>query len=334
MGEVSGSDDIVWIELLSRQRDVIARHRCVGPEITIGRGYANDVVLDDPYVAPRHLRIARSPAGAWIAEDLGSAGGLFADRDDRPQSTILLDGERPIRIGHTTLRIRDANHAVEGERLPSPSGHHVLVIAVAFALVMTGVETLSLWLGETDQPKISRYAMPVLTLLLGVVGWTAVWATITRIFSHQARFERHLLIATSAALAISLLTEGGDFFSFALSWRALSTYQYVGLWCIVAVACFFHLREIGPSRLKLKAAVVLGLLAIGLVMHTVSQFDGGAGASQQAQLRLMPPAFRLAPLHSEETFFADIQRLKGRLDRDRLEAPNSGIELPFFDSGE
>ncbi len=334
MGEVSGSDDIVWVEVLSRQRDVIARHRCVGPEVSIGRGYANDVVIDDPYVAPRHLRIARSPTGAWIAEDLGSAGGLFADRDRTRHSTIVLDGERPIRIGHTMLRIRDASHAVQSERLPPREGHHALFLAVAFALAMVCIETLSLWLSETDQPKISRYAMPILTLLLGIVGWTAVWAVITRIFSHQARFERHLLIATSAALAISLLTETVDFFSFALSWRALSTYQYVGFWCVVAAACFFHLREVGSTRLRLKAGVVLGLLAIGIAMHTVSRFDGGARVSQQAQMRLMPPALRLAPLHSEEAFFADVERLKSRLDRDRLEAPNSGIELPFFDSGE
>jgi hypothetical protein len=218
--------------------------------------------------------------------------------------------------------------------VPPRQNHHALFIAVAFALAMVGTEALSLWLSETDQPKISRYAMPIATLLLGIVGWTAVWAIMTRIFTHQARFERHLLIATTAALVISLLTETVDFFSFALSWRALSTYQYVGLWCVVAAACFFHLREIGPTRLRLKAGVVLGLLAVGIAMHTVSQFDGGAGAPQQAQVRLMPPAFRLAPLHSEATFFADIERLKGRLDRDRLEEPNSGIELPFFDSGE
>lgn len=334
MGEVSGSDDVIWVEVLSRQRDVIARHRCVGPEVSIGRGYANDVVLDDPYVAPRHLRIARAATGAWVAEDLGSAGGLFADRDKQRQASIVLDGERPIRIGHTMLRIRDAGHAVQSERLPPRQNHRALFLAVAFALAMVGIEALSLWLSEIDQPKISRYATPIVTLLLGIVGWTAVWAVITRIFSHQARFERHLLIATSAVLAISLLTETVDFFSFALSWRALSVYQYVGLWCIVAAACYCHLREVGPTRLKLKAGVVLGLLAVGIAMHTVSQFDGGSGVSRQAQVRLMPPALRLAPLHSEDTFFADIVRLKGRLDRDRLEAPNSGIELPFFDSGE
>ena len=44
-------------QILSRHRDVVARQRCEGAEIRIGRAYDNDVIVDDPYVAPRHLRI-------------------------------------------------------------------------------------------------------------------------------------------------------------------------------------------------------------------------------------------------------------------------------------
>jgi len=47
-------------------------------EITIGRGYDNDVLIDDPYVASRHLRIVRDASGALMAIDPGSASGLFA----------------------------------------------------------------------------------------------------------------------------------------------------------------------------------------------------------------------------------------------------------------
>ena len=47
--------EVIWVEVLSRHHDVVARHRCVGPEVHIGRGYDNDVVIDDPYVAARHV---------------------------------------------------------------------------------------------------------------------------------------------------------------------------------------------------------------------------------------------------------------------------------------
>jgi len=45
-------------------------------------------------------------------------------------------------------------------------------------------------------------------------------------------------------------------------------------------------------------------------------------------VRLLPPEFRLAPLQTEETFFADIKALKAKLDNDRTEpsppAPSGG----------
>ena len=54
---------MMWVEILSRQRDVISRFRIDGPEARIGRGYDNDVVVEDPYVAAQHLRIFRDEAG-------------------------------------------------------------------------------------------------------------------------------------------------------------------------------------------------------------------------------------------------------------------------------
>ena len=75
---------MIWIEILGRHRDVVARYRGDGAEVRIGRGYDNDVVIDDPYVAPHHLRVYRGDDGKLVAEDLGSADGLYAD-DARPR---------------------------------------------------------------------------------------------------------------------------------------------------------------------------------------------------------------------------------------------------------
>ena len=71
---------MIWVELLSRHRDVAGRFRVERAEITIGRGYDNDVIVDDPYVAARHLRIFRDAEGRLVAEDLGSANGTFVNR--------------------------------------------------------------------------------------------------------------------------------------------------------------------------------------------------------------------------------------------------------------
>jgi len=58
---------MIWVEILSRHRDITARVRTASPEVRIGRGYDNDVIVDDPYVAARHLRVFRDEAGQLVA---------------------------------------------------------------------------------------------------------------------------------------------------------------------------------------------------------------------------------------------------------------------------
>lgn len=47
----------------------------VGAEpVTVGRGFGNDLVLDDPRASRRHLRV-RAGGGGVVVEDLGSSNG-------------------------------------------------------------------------------------------------------------------------------------------------------------------------------------------------------------------------------------------------------------------
>ena len=97
---------MIWVEILSRHRDIAARVRIAGPEARIGRGYDNDVIVDDPYVAARHLRVFRDEAGQLVAEDMGSVNGTFLDGSKSRLARIVVDGTKPIRIGQTYLRVR------------------------------------------------------------------------------------------------------------------------------------------------------------------------------------------------------------------------------------
>src|SRR5215471_15756453 len=105
---------MIWVEILTRHGEVLARHRLQcgagGEEVRVGRGYDNDVVVDDPFVAARHLRIARDESGALVAHDLGSANGLFVGPDRRRHERVAIDPSQPLRIGRTLLRVRETDY--------------------------------------------------------------------------------------------------------------------------------------------------------------------------------------------------------------------------------
>jgi len=321
-------DQVIWIEILTRSRDVAARLRFAGPEVRVGRGYDNDVVIDDPYVAPRHVRVFRDEEGQLVAEDLGSVNGLYLDRDSRRRERISIDPERPVRVGHTLVRVRGGDYAVKAERVADPQGQVVgVVLTVALAAAVLGITLITMWLSETGELRASRYLTPVLTRGALLAIWVGAWAVLARVFSGRAHFRRNLVIGLSGLLAFALYSELVQFMSFALTWRITWTYAYVGTSCILALMCFFHLREVGPARLKLKGGIVVALLAVAVGLQTLWQSETFRDFGQQSfVIRLMPPALRLAPIRAENDFFADVAHLKIRLDADRLNALHDDAE--------
>jgi hypothetical protein len=318
----------LWIEILSRHDEVVARHRIqFAEEARIGRGYDNDVILDDPYVAACHLRIARDESGALVAEDLGSANGLFVNEDRRRVERVVLDGKGSIRIGRTRLRIRQAGHAVAPERISRPRVRIWPLVAVLAAAVLGG-ESLTMWLRETSEQKLGDHLGPLLMLCASVGAWSTAWAVLSRIFSGRARFERHLLIALGGLLALWLLNELTSYAAFAFSRRELIAYRYIVMWLLGAGVCFLHLRqlslsrEIGRSRLKLKAGAVTVLALIAIGMQTLSQWEASETLDRESFLRgLKPPMLRLVRPQTESGFFAAVASLQVKLDRARFEQP-------------
>lgn len=315
-----------WIEALGRHREIVLRERLTGSAITLGRAYDNDLVLDDPHVAAHHLRIARADDGRWIAQDLGSRNGLYAEGETKRRERIVLDGAKALRIGHTTVRLRSSGETVPDE-LPlgsqrSPWPFALVAIALVFVL-----ELLGLWLNEFAEPKLIGYLTPVLSVVAIVALWTTLWSVLSRVFSGHARFGLHLLILGAGLLAYSLYDQISEFGAFALSWTALTTYQYVIGWLILAAICFFHLRAVSPTRLPAKAVALVVLAALGVTMQSLSLSERRSTYGQAVTLqRLEPPSLRLVGPESPQAFFTQVEALKATLDQARSKEPEEAAE--------
>ena len=310
-------DKVIWVEILSRQ-DVIARFRFEKDEIRIGRGYDNDVIVDDPYVSPSHLRITRSEAGL-VADDAGTPNGTFVNGGKSKIGRLLLNGGEPIRIGRTFIRVRGGDFKVPAERIDVTSnGAGTLPLALLSGAGVIALEVMSSWFSEISEPKLSHYLTPLSNVALLALIWIGGWTVLCRIFSGQARFERNLLIGLAGLFSYSFYTELSQFAAYALTWRSAVSYDYIAMWSAIAAATFFHLREIGPSGLRVKAVSVAALLAIVIIVQTLKQSDLTADFGRQTTARrLMPPFLRIAPVQDEESFFSGIQQLKTKLDSDR-----------------
>ncbi len=326
--------EVIWVETVSRHRDVLARQRCeldAGGAAFLGRAYDNDVLVDDPFVAPRHARIARDETGRLYVEDLGSVNGLFLDEGTTRQDRVLVDGDRVVRIGRTYLRIRDAATAVAPER-EEPRAARTWHAVFAMTIVLVALTLLETWIEDTGESKLSTYVFSLFAAGAFVLGWTAPWAVLARIFGGIARFERHLYIGIVGILALVVVGQVVEQLAYSFSLTSLSVVESFGFWVWLAALSFFHLREIGPRHLAVKGAVVstFAVLGIGGQMLTQAESSGLLG-SQVAVTALKPPYLRVASPESGDDFFAEVEALRPKLERARTEEQPSGGFLDDLD---
>ena len=245
---------MIWIEVslaqLSRARRATAAQV---REFASAAGYDNDVVVDDPctrYSSPCAHRAERH-------------GRSCAPRYSRQRQRAL---QRSISAARRAARYRRQSAHRHRAHLPAHTRgvpcrcagacggatgtQRAHAVGGAGRRNFGGRGALQ-WLSETSEPRPSDYLL-LLSLLCGaVLVWTGGWATLSRVFSGQAGFERNLLIALWGALLLELGAEAAGIAAFALSWSgALATYSYAGAWTLLAVICFLHMREMSGSRLR------------------------------------------------------------------------------------
>ena len=311
----------MWIEVLSRDGEVAARERILADEARIGRAFDNDVVVDDPHVAPHHLRIHRAEDGELVAEDLGTLNGLYSEHGAKRVMRLPLAKEPGIRIGRTVIRVHDAAHPVSPEKLLTPPRAHARW-ALGLGTALAAGLLLMQWLVVAAEPSANVILLPVLGIGAAVGLWAALWAMQSRLFFGQARFVLHLRIAITACIAIVIWDQLSESLSFAVASRLLADYGGLGVWAILAVACYAHLRAIDVRHMNFAMTLVVGLAIAGGLLQYAGKSETQRLIGQRATLGdLRPPAFRLVPLATADEFFRKAEGAKRSVDRLRAREP-------------
>jgi hypothetical protein len=321
---------MMWVEVLSHQGEVATRIALERDEARIGRAFDNDVVIDDPHVAPHHLRIHRGEDSELVAEDLGTLNGLFAEHASHRVPKLSLANEPGFRIGRTTLRVRDARHPVAPEKLLTPPRAHARWAGILGAILLLMLLVVQ-WLNLTSQPNANAVFLPLLGFVTALAVWTTVWAVLSRIFFGQAQFALMLRIAVTACIALVIWDQVTETASFSLAWREAAEYSGMGAWALLGAACYGHLHAIGPRHMRAAMGLVIALVVAGAAIQYFGRSETRKLIGQRASLGdLRPPSFRVVPLASADDFFRKAEGAKARVDQARTKEPSTSL-LGDFD---
>ena len=325
---------LMWIEVLSRGGEVAARERIDAPEARIGRAFDNDVVVDDPHVAPHHVRVFRGEDGGLVAEDLGSVNGLYAEHGRARVARVSLAHAPGLRIGRTIVRVHDGARAVAAEKPLTPPRAHARWAAILTATLFAMILFFN-WLELTGEPSANVVLLPMLALATVLAVWSGLWGLLSRVFFGQAQYAVQLRIAATACIALVLWDQLAEISSFAFAWREMVEYSGLGAWAILGATCFAHLHSIGPRHMRAAMGLVLALIVAGAALQYVGKSETRHLFGQHATLgELRPPAFRLAPAASVDEFFKRAEATRKKVDVARLKEPPGGGLLPEPDMTE
>ncbi len=314
-----------FIEVLARNGDVKSRHRFDQLPIRIGRGYDNDLILDDPHIAPMHACVELTESGSLNLRDLSTQNGIV--QNGKRESIIALS-DNIVRLGHTNLRIRDAAFKVEQELADKSSyGWEGWPPALAGMVMIALSSLISVWLANTEKFSAISYLLATALIFTIVIIWCGCWAFANRVIGGHTRFGRHLFIVACAIVCSDLWELISSTFAYAFSWEFLSRYGSHISMLIGAGMVFFHLITINNQHQKrfLKLCLALTLLGSGIILMLNYQ-RSGKFSDELYMTQILPPALHLSADKPVAQFIQDAQSLKDQLDAARLEpANNSGL---------
>jgi pSer/pThr/pTyr-binding forkhead associated (FHA) protein len=335
--------------LIVELRDVrgqITRQRLDGRALTLGRGLANDVILDDPYVDACHARISRDEDGAWCITDLGSLNGIVA-HGVRAHATIPVLAGTEVRIGRTLLRFRDTEEAVAPALAddeasstaatvaavppaPASDGSHDArpprrgfgaVIGTRGRLLvictMLAAFTLNAWLTNTTRSPGGAVFGFVLTTLGLLSVWAAVWAAATRPADRRFHFLGHLTVVSEVLLGALVAAELTEWLTFLFPDAAV-VYLLSGAAYLVLAAALVagHLGVAGvlpPRRRWRVGTMVSGAILALILLATFAKEETFSDVPEIAStLKPLAPAW--IPTERVDDFGAAIRKTRTEAD--------------------
>lgn len=267
------------IEELNRALRVQARYRMEGERFTLGRGYHNDVIVEDMHADAAHAEIRRGDDGCYYLRDLDTVNGTQLVRNTRDKSVKgaaieerMIESGDEIQLGKTHFRMTDSEaatppavplHSVEGlfERLSHP------LPAIALLLAVTGSFVLVSYFGTAREYQWSIALNLVAGTAVGLLLYASAWAFIGRVVRHEMHFFTHLAIASLGALAYLGWERISGLLAFnyamdraipLMNFAVLAVILPAMLWC----ACYLA-TNIGP-RWRWGVALALPLAFLGL----------------------------------------------------------------------
>ena len=282
--------------------------------LSFGRALSNQVVLDDPHVAPSHARIEPDDQGRLVLTVLDTANGVSVDgrRHAAGERCPLPGAGATLQLGQTRLRLRLPGEALEAERPLPPAASTPWL----WALPLLALALAELALSLDPGADLTDWLPVLVGLPVAVAAWCGAWALLSKMFQHRFDFGGHLRIALPWMLAIQLVES--------LLPRAAAALAAPALWhlstplAVVLGAAWvrLHLLQVLPAHRRTVTAAVAAVTLTGSAISLSIIHRATDSFSRAPYMSTLPlPATRLSGTVPPAVLIEDMATLAEPLAR-------------------
>ena len=283
---------------------------------TIGRGYRNDLVINDEYADAEAVRLSRTADGLfWQLELINNSVNVrLNERPLEAGACYRLQHDDELTLGKTTLLLIDPDQPVPAARALrfnrwTEGKLGILFTLVSLLLVLGAFRGLD-WLLVEPTGSWRETVVFIAAGAIASTAWASVWALAGKLFRQQSAFFDHLLTLTWV-MAITLPLE------FIPSWLGFTTNEPMTSRISDAVATLIVLFLLLSRHLALATRLqrprlvgAIATLVMGGVM-LISELNSVESRQYWPQYThdLAPASWYFGPRQSADDYLLDLGQL-------------------------
>ncbi len=305
--------------------------------LTLGRAIDNDLVLDDPFVAPHHARLELADDGSLHLQVLDTCNGVQMGHQRHAQGAAVPvpAGGTQLQLGGITLRLRLPGETLAAERpMPADAGaRRWLPLGVgALVLLQTSAEH---WV-DLDPGADTSAWLPHLAAVAGALSaWAGLWALMSKLFQHRFDFNGHLRILLPWLLGMMLLAQVLPGLGAALDWPWLWHLSVPVQVLMGTMLVRAHLLHVLPTHGRAVTAAVIAALITGSAITLTATHRATDSFSRAPYMSTLPlPALRWITPVPSATLVQGMAPLAEQLAQRVQKAKQDEAEKGSDDAGE
>jgi len=281
--------------------------------LTLGRAMDNDVVIDDPHVAPHHATLAAGEDGSVQLQPLPSLSGVRVNGKRAETAMPVPSGGAELQLGTTRLRLRLAGEVLAPEQpLPAGAGSAWLPLglgAATFALLLA-----QHWTTLDPGADYNQWLPTIIGLPAVLAAWCAVWALMSKLFQHRFDFNGHLRIVLPWLLAMTVAEMLWPLATSAVAARSLWMLASPLQALIGVLLLRAHLHHVLPTHRRAVNLTLVALAVAGGGLSLAGTWRATHSLSPAPYMSTLPvPALRLAGTVPSATLVQEIAPLAAQL---------------------